>query len=93
MKYSIKDYKILGFEKSNAKNKKYTAYIQNIHTEKISKIHFGDNRYYHYNDKIGLYKHLNHNDKQRRENYRNRHKVYYDKNYYSPSYFSWGYLW
>ena len=36
-------------------------------------IHFGDKRYQHYYDRIGLYSHLNHNDKKRRQAYFSRH--------------------
>ena len=93
MKYPVKDYNIIGFEKSNIKNKKYSVYIQNIHNDKIYKLDFGDIRYEHFYDEIGLYKHLNHNDIKRRENYRNRHRKHYDKNKYSAAYFSWNYLW
>ena len=34
---------------------------------KIGVIHFGDNRYQQYKDKIGIYSHLDHNDKERRK--------------------------
>jgi hypothetical protein len=37
-------------------------------------IHFGDIRYQHYKDKTGLYKHLDHNDNDRRDRYLKRSK-------------------
>ena len=56
---------------------------------------FGDKRYENYQDKtkLNLYPHLIHGDKERRKRYRSRHKVYLKKGYFSPSYFSFHYLW
>lgn len=63
-------------------------------------IHFGDTRYQHFFDRIGMYSNLNHNDLTRRKNYRKRHKSIVDKDgfpYYkninSPSFYSYYYLW
>ena len=71
---------------STKKHKKYDAIVNN------KKYSFGDNRYQHYYDKIGYYSHLNHFDRIRRLNYRNRHKN--DKlNEFSSGYFSYYYLW
>lgn len=75
------------FYKSTRKNKKYMVKVGN------KTIHFGDNRYEHYFDKIGLYKKLNHNDKQRRTNYYNRHGPLNKAVKYSPKWFSHKYLW
>ena len=47
--------------KSNRKNKKYMVLT------KSGVIHFGDKRYEQFKDKIGVYKHLDHNDPKRRE--------------------------
>ena len=76
------------------KNYKYTAII------KDKKVNFGDKRYEHYHDKIGLYSHLDHNDKKRRANYRKRHSAILTKDgkkaisiKYSPAWFSYRYLW
>ena len=91
--YSIKDYKLLGFELSNRQHKKYMSVLQNKKNNKYIYIHFGDNRYQQYHDKIGDYKDLNHNDKQRRLNYHQRHQHFIRKGYYSPGYFSMKYLW
>jgi len=93
--YPVKDYDIVRFERSNVKHKKYTAVIQNKKNDKTYKISFGDKRYQHYNDStgLGLFSHLDHNDKARRALFRLRHRVNYNKNEYSPAYFSWNFLW
>jgi len=73
---------------SRRKNKKYDVYDNN--NRYITS--FGDNRYQQYIDLIGYYKNLNHYDKNRRDNYRNRHKN--DKlNELSAGFFSYYYLW
>jgi hypothetical protein len=85
------------FEKSTRKDKKYS-----VITESGKKIHFGNINFQHYKDNtgLGLYSHLNHLDKKRRDNYRARHKAilkkdgtpaYLDKE--QPAYFSYKYLW
>ena len=53
--------------KSNKKHKKYMVLT------KKGVIHFGDNRYGQYKDKIGLYSHLDHLDLKRRKRYYDRH--------------------
>ena len=71
---------------STREHKKYDV-IVNGH-----KISFGDTRYEQYHDKIGYYKELDHDDKQRRLNYKTRHKN--DKIHsYSSGFFAWHYLW
>ena len=72
---------------STVKNKKYDVFLDG---NKI--VSFGDTRYEQYYDKFGHYKHLNHNDKQRRENFRNRFKNHSN----SPndaSFWAYYYLW
>ena len=93
--YSMDDYKLIGFEKSKRKYKKYDALIKNKNTKKLIKIPFGDTRYQQYKDStgLGLYTDLNHNDKQRRMRYITRHRRWVKDNYYSPSFFSMYYLW
>lgn len=83
--------KLLGFEKSHLKDKKYNAILEN--NGQIKKIAFGQLPYQHYKDTTGLnlYSHLNHLDKQRRELYYKRHNKKYPK--YSADYFSKKYLW
>lgn len=74
------------FIKSPIKHKKYRAiFSDNSSTD------FGDNRYQQYYDKIGMYSHLNHYDKNRRRLYRARHNNIGSKN--SASYLSYHYLW
>ena len=72
------------FQKSTRKHKKYMVKVGN------RTVHFGDTRYFHYHDKIGLYKHLNHGDKERRKRYYARHGKAVK---YSPKWFSHKYLW
>jgi len=93
--YNKKDYKLIGYEKSNTKNKMYNAILQNKETKKIIKIPFGDKRYENYRDLTGLnlYPQLIHNDKERRRLYRLRHKKDLKKDYYSPGWFSYYILW
>lgn len=95
MKYPVVDYNFIKFEKSNTNNKKYDAIIQNKITKQKYIVPFGDTRYEQYIDSTGLnlYKNLNHYDKARRTNYKIRHRKTFNKNYYSPAYFSWIYLW
>jgi len=82
---------MIRFEEGSG-NKKYNALIYDTSGNLIKKIPFGDRRYQQFHDKIGLYKHLDHNDDMRRLNYQSRHKN--DKlNEFSPGYFSWNYLW
>ena len=58
--------------KSTRKNKKYMVYVK-TESGKKKLIHFGDSRYQHFKDKIGLYSHLDHNDPKRKANYYSRH--------------------
>lgn len=83
----------LVFSKSNLKNKKYRVEIFYKNGNKETK-HFGHSKYQHFQDKIGLYSHLNHYDKTRRKNYKARHTVQaFHKQLYSPAWFSLKYLW
>jgi len=93
--YSMNDYKLVKFEKSKTKNKKYDAILKNINTSREIKVPFGHLSYSHYFDKTPnkLYKHLNHKDPVRRKSFRARMKGYLKKGMYSPSYFSYYYLW
>ena len=58
--------------KSSAKNKKYSVYVKNGKGGK-KLIHFGDNRYGQFKDKLGSYSHLDHGDTKRKANYHARH--------------------
>jgi hypothetical protein len=95
MYYSKDDYKLVGFEPSSRKNKKYNALIKNKYTNKIIKLAFGEKRYQQYEDTTGLniYNDLNHYDEKRRELYRRRHKKDLIDNYFSAGYFANFYLW
>lgn len=88
------NYKLIEFQKSKTKHKKYDAILMDKKTNKIKRIPFGDNRYEQYRDTtpLKLYKHLDHNDINRRNNYRKRHDGE-QKNKYSSGYFSYYYLW
>lgn len=76
--------------KSTAKNKKYSVYVKSK-SGGVRLIHFGDSRYEHYYDRIGLYSHLNHLDEKRRRLYRMRHYKPTDKN--TAGWWSWHMLW
>ena len=64
--------------KSKAKNKKYSVYVKQNSKTKL--IHFGDKRYKHYKDKIGLYSHLDHNNEKKRKSCHSRFGRANDKN-------------
>ena len=77
-----KDYKLVGFEKSERKNKMYNAILKS----KFGLYHrvpLGDKRFENFRDKTGLnlYPHLIHNDEERRKNYRKCHQVYLKEGY------------
>jgi hypothetical protein len=75
--------------KSSVKNKKYDVYVKK--KGKVVKISFGDKRYNHYKDKLGLYSHLDTLDKERRKRYYQRHGKATNKN--TAKYYSHKYLW
>ena len=93
--FSMNEYKLKGFEKATAVNKKYDAILVNKSTKKIKRIPFGDSRYEQYRDSsgLGLYSSKDHNDKKRRQLYRNRHFKDLRDGYYSAGYLSYHYLW
>lgn len=81
--------------------KKYTAIIT-MNNGKKKKVNFGDKRYQHYKDRTSkkIWNHLDHNDPQRRKQYRARHSKIKLKDgriaknvRYTPAWFSWNYLW
>lgn len=81
-----------GFVVSNKPYKKYDAILYNEETGRTKRVSFGDTRYQQYNDKIGHYSKLDHHDPDRRRKYKQRHyKTHFKK--FSPSWFSWYYLW
>ena len=93
--FSKSEYKFIKFQKSNTANKKYDAILENKQTKKTKKIPFGDKRYQQYQDTTGLdiYSNKDHKDKERRLNYRKRHRTYIKNGFYSAGYFSMNYLW
>jgi hypothetical protein len=93
--FSKSEYKFIKFQKSNTANKKYDAILQNKKTKKLKKIPFGDKRYEQFQDTTGLeiYSNKDHKDKERRLNYRKRHRTYIKDGYYSAGFFSLNYLW
>tara|TARA_R110002153_G_scaffold83478_3_gene209868 strand:+ start:2553 stop:2879 length:327 start_codon:yes stop_codon:yes gene_type:complete len=92
--YLKRDYKLLGFRKSNVKGKQYYALLEQKQNKKLVRVNFGS-MMENYRDITGLnaYPHLIHGDKTRRKAYRSRHIGYLKDGYYSPSYFSYYYLW
>lgn len=76
-----------GYEvkKSTRQHKKYMAKVGN------EWIHFGDNRYEQFYDKIGLYYKMNHNDETRKKLYHARHGVNHIEG--TPGWFSFNALW
>ena len=76
--------------KSKAKNKKYSVYVKSP-SGNPKLIHFGDNRYGQFKDKLGVYKSLDHNDPKRKKAYYNRHGPATDKN--TAKYWSHKILW
>lgn len=92
--YSKNDYKLIGYKKSNTKNKMYDAILMNKQTKRTVSVPFGS-MMENYQDKTGLnlYPQLIHGDKERRRLYRARAKGLVKKGYYSPSYFSFYCLW
>ena len=76
--------------KSKAKNKKYSVYVKSP-SGNPKLIHFGDNRYGQFKDKLGVYKSLHHNDPKRKKAYYNRHGPATDKN--TAKYWSHKILW
>lgn len=90
-------------------SKKYKAVIpaklwNRAHPDKPIKtqktVYFGAKGYQHYKDAIGYYSNMDHGDKKRRDNYRSRHAGVKNKSgmpaykiKYSPSWFSYYYLW
>jgi hypothetical protein len=93
--YPMDEYKLLGFEPSRRKNKKYDAIIVNRQTKKTIRVPFGDVFFEQYKDNTGsgLYSHKDHLDEQRRMKYITRHRRWVLDDFYSPSYFSMKYLW
>jgi hypothetical protein len=95
MYYSMKDYDLVKFEESHLKAKKYNAVIVERESGREIRVPFGSRGYWQYHDATGLnlYKDWNHNDKDRRHRFQQRHVRNLVKGMYSPAYFAFFYLW
>ena len=87
-------FRLLRFERSRTKNKKYDAIIEDRKTKRTQSVPFGDKRYQQYRDITGLklYSRLDHGDEERRKNYLARHEKTRHKKH-SASYYSAVFLW
>ena len=86
-------FRLKKFVKAKVRNKKYTAIIEDIKTRREYRVPFGDVRFEQYRDTaLGLYRQLDHGDRQRRLNYLKRHENTRKKKW-SPSWFSAVFLW
>lgn len=85
--------------KAKRADKKYSVYVKN-EDDKIILISFGDINSKHYYDKIGTYRNMDHNDKEKRRLYKARASKNKDskgrltyKLKWSPNYWSYRTLW
>ncbi len=93
--YRRGEWKHIGFERGK-KPKKYNALLQNKKDKlRVVRVSFGQLPYEQYEDvAMGLYKHLNHKDKERRRLYHLRHPDRMsDELYYTSNWFSKVFLW
>ena len=95
MYYPMSDYRLKGFERAGAANKKYNAILVGKATGREHRVPFGDARYQQYRDStgLGLYTRLDHGDSTRRASYRSRHAKDVREANYSAGYFPMKYLW
>jgi len=93
--YPKSNFKLIGFKKSKTRDKMYDAVLLNPHIKKVVFVPFGSTLYENYQDltELNLYPNLIHGDSKRRKAYRARAKHNLKEGYYSPSYFSYFYLW
>lgn len=93
MYYNMDDYDFIKFERGTG-NKKYNAILKNKTTGRAVRVGFGDVRHQQFKDTaMGLYKKLDHNDENRRRLFRLRHHKNLKNGFYSPSFFSYFFLW
>lgn len=99
--------RIVRFNKSTKKGKKYEAIVKNIKTGTTRKLHFGAIDYQQYKDRtpLKLYSNKNHGTRKRMQNYFNRHsgtknrrdaielEKQKSQGYYNPKILSHEYLW
>jgi hypothetical protein len=93
--YPISKWKILRFEPSNTKGKKYDAILTMKSPGNTARVPFGSSYYEQYKDTTGLrkYSRFDHLNKKRQTSYIARHKGFIKDGFYSPGYFSMRYLW
>lgn len=75
---------------SESRHKKYSVIVPSESGGRRT-VHFGDNRYEHYRDRIGAFAALNHGDRERRRRYYQRHGPSDDRS--SAKYWSHKILW
>ena len=87
-------FRLVRFERSRTKNKKYDAIIEDRKTKRTQRVPFGQIGYAQYKDSTGLklYSRLDHGDEERKKNYLARHEKTRHKKW-SSSWFSWQFLW
>ena len=87
-------FRLVRFERSRTKNKKYDAIIEDRETKRTQRVPFGQIGYEQYKDSTGLklYSRLDHGDEERRKNYKARHEKTRHKKF-SASWFADNFLW
>jgi hypothetical protein len=87
-------FRLVRFERSRTKNKKYDAIIEDRKTKRTQRVPFGQIGYAQYKDSTGLklYSRLDHGDEERKKNYLARHEKTRHKKW-SASWLSWQFLW
>ena len=87
-------FRLIRFERSRTKGKKYDAIIEDVKTKRTQRVPFGQIGYDQYFDSTGkkLYSRFDHKDPERRKNYLARHEKTRHKKH-SASYYSAVFLW
>ena len=87
-------FRLLRFERSRTKGKKYDAIIEDVKTKRTQRVPFGQIGYAQYFDSTGkkLYSRYDHKDPERRKNYLARHEKTRHKKF-TPSWLSATFLW
>ena len=73
--------------------KKYDVYQGDTFITSFGQKHPNGVPYEQYKDKIGYYSKYDHNDKKRRDRYRQRHRGDYIDDITKAGYYSWKFLW
>lgn len=94
MVYTERDWKLVGFRRSDKKDKKVVAILENKDTGKTVKVHFGQRGSSTYRDLTGVGGDSVHGDRKKREAYRARHAGEGSSSRkYSPGWLSYHTLW